>query len=140
MSGKKNTGLFKGLLTVLILAVLVYFVIYIFFPDTSLKYFNTAFDREKAVEKSITALIDKADYRSEEERKRVEEYLSSEDGKAFVEGISSAINEGVDGIKRFTGTDTFRAFEEKMSEILSPESYEKLTERIEKGASSLLSK
>lgn len=140
MSGKKNTGLFKGLLTVLILAVLVYFVIYLFFPDTSLKYFNTALDRQKAVEKSITVLIDKADYRSEEEREKVEEYLSSEDGKAFIKGISSAVNEGVDGIKRFTETDTFRAFEEKMSEILSPESYEKLTERIEDGASSLLKK
>ncbi len=138
MSGNKNTGLFKGLLTVLILSIVVYFVIFLFFPNVSLKYFGIAFNKEKAIEKSVIALMDRADYLLDDEKEKVEEYLSSKDGEDFVKEISSAINDGIEGIKSFTDTDTFRNFEKKMSEILSSESYRKLTENIEEVASSIL--
>lgn len=138
--GKKNTGLLKGLLTITVLAVLVFVVIYFFFPDTSIRYFGVAFDREKAVEETITVLLEKVDYVSADEKEKVEEYLSSGDGKKFIKEISTAISGGADSIRDFTSTDSFKSFEKRMQEILSPESYRKLTEAVEDGASGLLEK
>ncbi len=138
--GKKNTGLFKGLLTVMVISVLVFVVIFFFFPDTAIKYFGVAFDREKAIENTVTSLLEKVDYASEEERERVEEYLSSADGKAFIKNISSAISGGVDGVREFASSDSFASFEKKMKEILSPESFQKLAETVEDVSQDLLNK
>ncbi len=138
--GKKNTGFFKGLLTVLVISVLVFVVIFFFFPDTSLKYFGVAFDSQKAIENTVTSLMERVDYESAEEKKKVEEYLSSSDGKAFIKNISSAISGGADGIREFASTDSFASFEKKMKEILSPESYQKLADTIEDVSSDLLKK
>lgn len=127
---EKNVSLFKGLLTVVITAVIIFFVIFFFFPDTSFKYFGTAFDSEKALENTFASLIYRADYMSEDEAEKVSSYLSSVDGKAFLKNLSSAVTGGAEALKNFTSSDSFRNFQTVMSESLSSESLEKLSENI----------
>lgn len=139
MAGK-NVGFFKGLLTVIVLSVLVFIVIFFFFPDLSLKYFGLCYDREKAVEDMMEAVFDKADYLTESEKERVEDYISSSDGKAFIKDLSSALNKGKEGLEEFVSSPAFDRFQSTLGEILSSESYSRLTGNIESLASSLLDK
>lgn len=136
----RNVSLFKGLLTVLIVSVIVFFTIFLFFPDTSFKYFGTAFDSQKAVEDTFAALIYKADYMTEEETEKVGEYLSSADGKAFIKNIASAVAGGKDTLENFVSSDSFRSFQSAMSGALSRESLSKLSETLDSTASSLFEK
>lgn len=136
----KNVGFFKGLLTVVVLSVLVFVIIFFFFPDLSLKYFGLAYDREKAVEDMMEAVFDKADYLTEKEKNDIEEYISSSDGKAFIKDLSSALNKGKEGLEEFVSSPQFDRFQSHISGLLSPESYSRLTQNIENLASSLLDK
>ncbi len=136
----KSVGLFKGLFTVLILSVIIYFVIFLFFPNTSLKYFGTAFNFEKAVEETVAGVLYSASYLSDTERENFDEYLSSVEGKAFIKGISEAIADGMEGIEEFSKSESFSSFVSTVSSILSPESYSRLFDNIENTASGLLGK
>lgn len=107
MAGK-NLGLFKGLLTVLILSILVFVSIYFFFPNISIKYFGIAFDKERAIEDSVASLLYKASYFTDEEKAKFDEYLSSAEGKEFVKGISKAVEEGSESLSSFFSSETFR--------------------------------
>ena len=135
---EKNTGLLKGLLTVLILSVLVFGVIYFFFPSVSLKYFGVSLDMTKAVEETVSGVLSKVNYMTEDERKAVSEYLSSDEGKAFIKNVSPAIRGGADAIADFNSSESFTSFKEHMSSVLSPSSFERLTEGLENTASKLL--
>ncbi len=136
----KNVGFFKGLLTVVFISLVVFVVIYFFFPELSLKYFGTTYEVDKVVGNMVEAVLDKADYLSEKEKDEIEDYLSSSRGKALVEALSSALSKGKDGVESFISSEEFRDFEERLGDILSPESFSKLTENIEGLASSLLTK
>lgn len=136
----KSVGLFKGLFTVLVLSIIIYLVIFFFFPNTSLKYFGTAFDLDKAVEETVASLLYNLDDLTAEEKDGLDEYLSSFEGKAFIKGISEAIVGGRESIKEFTSSESFSSFVEAASTILSPQSFEKLFDNIENTASGLLEK
>lgn len=136
---EKNVSLFKGLVTVLIVAVIVFFAIFFFFPDTSYKYFGTAFDKEKAVENMFASLVLDADYMTQEESEKVSSYLSSADGKAFIRNIASAVTSGKEALGNFVTSDSFREFQKTMGECLSKESLEKLSDAVNATAESLLS-
>ncbi len=136
----KNVGFFKGLLTVVFIALVVFVVIYFFFPELSLKYFGTTYEVDKVVGNMVEAVLDKADYLSEKEKEEIEDYLSSSKGKELVEALASALSKGKDGVESFISSEAFRDFEERLGDILSPESFSKLTENIEGLASSLLTK
>ncbi len=136
----KNVGFFKGLLTVVFIALVVFVVIYFFFPELSLKYFGTTYEVDKVVGNMVEAVLDKADYLSEKEKDEIEDYLSSSKGKELIEALSSALSKGKDGVESFISSEEFRDFEERLGDILSPESFSKLTENIEGLASSLLTK
>ncbi len=135
---RKNTGLFKGLLTVLILSAVVFLVLFFFFPNISLKYFGTAADSDKAVEETFAALLYKANYMTEEERQKVSGYINSEEGRRFLRGLSEAVRSGSAGIAEFSSSEEFASFRDRMYSILSPSSFSRLTDRIEKTASGLL--
>lgn len=136
----RNVSLFKGLLTVLIVSVIVFFTIFFFFPDTSFKYFGTAFDSQKAVEDTFAALLYKADYMTEEEAEKVGKYLSSADGKAFIKNISSAVTGGAGAIENFVSSDSFKSFQSAMSGALSKESLSKLQDDLDSTAETLFGK
>lgn len=136
----KNVGFFKGLLTVVFIALVVFVVIYFFFPELSLKYFGTTYEMDKVVGNMVEAVLDKADYLSEKEKDEIEDYLSSSKGKALVAALSLALSKGKDGVESFISSGEFRDFEERLGDILSPESFSKLTQNIESLASSLLTK
>ncbi len=136
----KNTSLFKGLLTVLIISVIVFFTIFFFFPDTSFKYFGVAFDSTKAVENTFAALMYRAKYMSEEEEKKVGEYLSSADGKAFIKNISSAVAGGAETWENFLSSDSFKNFQKVMSGVLSEESLSRLEENLDNTITTLFEK
>lgn len=136
----RSVGLFKGLFTVVILSVVIYFVIFLFFPNTSLKYFGTAFNFEKAVEETVAGVLYNVDYLSSTEREDFNEYLSSSAGKAFIKGISEAIAGGREKIEEFSQGESFSSFVGTVSSILSPESYSRLFDNIENTASGLLEK
>ena len=137
MAGK-NLGLFKGLLTVLILSILVFVSIYFFFPNISIKYFGIAFDKERAIEDSVASLLYKASYFTDEEKDKFDEYLSSDEGKEFVKGISKAVEEGSESLSSFFSSETFYSFRDKAQSILSEDSLKKLGQNIEETTSTLL--
>lgn len=88
----KKSGFFGGLIAVLIISVLVFFIIFLFMPEVSMKFFRFSNDtdyvapikevKEKAEE--VTLKSD-ADVNSE-----INEFLSSADGKEVVESIQNA--------------------------------------------------
>ncbi len=136
----KSVGLFKGLFTVLVLSLIVYAVIFFFFPNTSLKYFGTAFDFNKAVEETVAGVLYDLNGLSEKEKEDFDNYLSSSEGKAFIKGISKAIKGGRESIEEFTQSEIFSSFVNNASSILSQESFEKLFDNIEDTASAILGK
>lgn len=137
MAGR-NAGLMKGLLTVLILSVIVFAVIYFFFPSVSIKYFGVSLDREKAIEETVSGVLSKVNYMTAEEKDAVSAYLSSSEGKAFIKNISDAIRGGEEAISEFNSSESFIAFRQYMSSVLSSSSFEKLSEGLENAASKLL--
>ena len=117
---KKNLSLLKGSFTVIILALLIYVIIFFFFPDVSLKYFGDAFDKEKALENSIVALVYNVDYMSEEEKAVFEDYLTSREGKDMLKSISSAASKGVETTKELVDSPEFQRLSSAVKDVLSP--------------------
>lgn len=136
---KKNLSLLKGSFTVIILALLIYVIIFFFFPDVSLKYFGDAFDKEKALENSIVALVYNVDYMSEEEKAVFEDYLSSKEGKEMLQSISSAASKGVETTKELVDSPEFQRLSSAVKDVLSPESLSKLMEEAAESAENLYS-
>ena len=136
---KKNLSLLKGSFTVIILALLIYVIILFFFPDVSLKYFGDAFDKEKALENSIVALVYNVDYMSEEEKAVFEDYLSSKEGKEMLKSISSAASKGVETTKELVDSPEFQRLSSAVKDVLSPESLSKLMEEAAESAENLYS-
>ena len=136
---KKNLSLLKGSFTVIILALLIYVTIFFFFPDVSLKYFGDAFDKEKALENSIVALVYNVDYMSEEEKAVFEDYLTSRDGKEMLKSISSAASTGVETTKELVDSPEFQRLSSAVKDVLSPESLSRLMEEAAESAENLYS-
>ena len=136
---KKNLSLLKGSFTVIILALLIYVILFFFFPDVSLKYFGDAFDKEKALENSIVALVYNVDYMSEEEKAVFEDYLSSKEGKEMLKSISSAASKGVETTKELVDSPEFQRLSSAVKDVLSPESLSKLMEEAAESAENLYS-
>ena len=136
---KKNLSLLKGSFTVIILALLIYVIIFFFFPDVSLKYFGDAFDKEKALENSIVALVYNVDYMSEEEKAVFEDYLTSRDGKEMLKSISSAASTGVETTKELVDSPEFQRLSSAVKDVLSPESLSRLMEEAAESAENLYS-
>ena len=136
---KKNLSLLKGSFTVIILALLIYVIVFFFFPDVSLKYFGDAFDKEKALENSIVALVYNVDYMSEEEKAVFEDYLTSREGKDMLKSISSAASKGVETTKELVDSPEFQRLSSAVKDVLSPESLSKLMEEAAESAENLYS-
>ena len=136
---KKNLSLLKGSFTVIILALLIYVIIFFFFPDVSLKYFGDAFDKEKALENSIVALVYNVDYMSEEEKAVFEDYLTSREGKEMLKSISSVASKGVETTKELVDSPEFQRLSSAVKDVLSPESLSRLMEEAAESAENLYS-
>ena len=136
---KKNLSLLKGSFTLIILALLIYVIIFFFFPDVSLKYFGDAFDKEKALENSIVALVYNVDYMSEEEKAVFEDYLTSREGKEMLKSISSAASKGVETTKELVDSPEFQRLSSAVKDVLSPESLSRLMEEAAESAENLYS-
>ena len=136
---KKNLSLLKGSFTVIILALLIYVIIFFFFPDVSLKYFGDAFDKEKALENSIVALVYNVDYMSEEEKAVFEDYLTSREGKEMLKSISSAASKGVETTKELVDSPEFQRLSSAVKDVRSPESLSRLMEEAAESAENLYS-
>ena len=136
---KKPLSLLKGSLTVIILALLIYVIIYFFFPDISLKYFGDTFDKQKALENSIVSLVYNVDYMTDEEKAVFDDYLSSKEGKEMLQTIGSAAVKGGETIKELYESDEFQRLSSAVKDVLSPESFSKLMEETASSAEKLYS-
>lgn len=137
---KKNLSLLRGSLTIIILALLIYVILFFFFPDISLKYFGDAFDKEKAVENSIISLVYNVDYMSDEEKALFEEYLSSSEGKDMLKAISSTASKGTEAVKEVMESPEFNSFSSSVKSALSPESFSRLMDEAASSAEKLYSR
>lgn len=137
---KKNLSLLKGSFTVLILAALVYITLFFFFPNTAMKYFGTAFNKEKAIENSIVSLVYNAEYLSTEEKAAFESYLSTMEGKVMLKGLSEAAAKGADSAQAFVESDSFQNLSSSVKSSLSPEKLEKLWSDCASSADALFSR
>ena len=136
---KKNLNLLKGSFTVIILALLIYVIMFFFFPDISLKYFGDAFDKTKALENSIVSLVYDVDYMTEEEKAVFEDYLSSSEGKEMIKKLSEAASKGAEEAKELSQSPEFEGLSSAIKEVLSPESLSRLMEETVKSAEKLYS-
>lgn len=136
---RKNLSLLKGTLTVIILALLIYVILFFFFPDISLKYFGDAYDKKKALENTIVSLLYDVDYMTQEEKDVFEGYLKTEEGKKMVESFSSAVSSGQEAISSFVESSEFQNISSTVKEALSPDSFSRLMEESAKSAEKLYS-
>ena len=137
---RKNLSLLKGTFTVIILATLVFVVLFFFFPNISMKYFGTAFNKEKAIEDSIVSLVYNAEYMSQEEKEAFNSFLSTEKGKSMVKAISSAASQGKEIVEGVTESQEFQDLYSSVKSSLSPESFERLMEETKSSSEALFSK
>ena len=134
---KKNLNLLKGSLTVIILAILVFVVIFFFFPDVSVKYFGDAFNKEKAEENTMISLVYNVDYMTEEEKTLFEDYLHSDEGKEMVKAISEAAGKGKDAVESVLESPEFKQFSSSVKSTLSPENLSRLFSEASSSAEAL---
>ena len=105
-----------------------------------MKYFGTAFNKEKAIEDSIVSLVYNAEYMSQEEKEAFNSFLSTEKGKSMVKALSSAASQGKEIVEGVTESQEFQDLYSSVKSSLSPESFERLMEETKSSSEALFSK
>ncbi|MBQ0071745.1 MAG: hypothetical protein KBS81_07835 [Spirochaetales bacterium] len=138
MFGKNN--IFSGVLKVLVLALVVYMVIFFFYPTISLKYFGTAFRAEKAVSSTINSMVGEAEFLSSDQKKAVVDYLETEEGKKVISSFYDAAKKGGEALEEVKESEEVKRMEAAISSKLSKESMEDLMENLTAVSGDLLSR
>ncbi len=81
---------------VLFIALLIFLVIYFFYPSVSMKFFGIAHGEEEAVESAIM----ENDQISEEDKRFFSEYVDTDGGKELIDSLVHATRKGVGEVQR----------------------------------------
>lgn len=104
-SGK---GFFGGLIGLLILSVVVFFVIYLLVPDVSIRFFGISVNSDEYVDQALSQSL--ADMNLPEGiLSEIQDYLATPEGKAYLESAEEAVGNGADKMISFFGSDGFRS-------------------------------
>ena len=88
-SGKSFLG---GLIGLFFFSIAVFFLIYFFVPEVSLKFFGIAADMDRIVNEAISDAVS-ASALPQEITSEITGYLETEEGKAFVAGMGESIDQ-----------------------------------------------
>lgn len=138
MLGKNN--IFSGLLTVIILAIVIFFGIYFLYPDVSMKYFGMAARPNVVLSSAMEEYLDSSSYLSQEEKEAVASYFDSEEGKKVFAAVSEAASKGGNSLEKTLQSPEFKDFTEKVGSAVNKDSLEKLVKGISSEASRIYSK
>lgn len=101
----KVKSFFGGLIGVLLLSVIVFFIIYFFVPAVSMKFFGIAFNENSDSGSEIVALIDSLELGDDAARAEIESYLSSPAGQEAVSAIQDAASKAGESFDAFVESD-----------------------------------
>ena len=103
----KVKSFFGGLIGVLLLSVIVFFIIYFFVPAVSMKFFGIAFNENSDSGSEIVALIDSLELGDDAARAEIESYLSSPAGQEAVSAIQDAASKAGESFDAFVESDDY---------------------------------
>lgn len=136
----KNLRLLQGVLTVAIISVLIFIVLFFFFPDVSMKYYGVAFDKEQALQNTMVTIVSRMNYVTEEERAQFNEVLSTPKGKEVVSALLSAASKGEEEVEKVVKSDEFQALSSSIKSSLSPENFDRFIAEASSASSVLFSR
>lgn len=134
---EKNVSFFKGIFTVIVFSILIFVIIFFFFPNISMKYFSVAFDEKAAIENTLALSLDGIEGLTSEEKENFESYLKSDEGKSFVNKIVEASSSGISSIQDFLSSGETEKYIENLKTTLSPETLEKVSGSVKDSISKL---
>lgn len=134
---EKNVSFFKGIFTVIVFSILIFVIIFFFFPNISMKYFSVAFDEKAAIEDTLALSLDNIEGLTSEEKEKFEAYLKSDEGKSLVNKIVETSSSGISNIQDFLSSDETEKYIENLKTTLSPETFEKVSGSVKDSISKL---
>lgn len=134
---EKNVSFFKGIFTVIVFSILIFVIIFFFFPNISMKYFSVAFDEKAAIEDTLALSLDNIEGLTSEEKEKFEVYLKSDEGKSLVNKIVETSSSGISNIQDFLSSDETEKYIENLKTTLSPETFEKVSGSVKDSISKL---
>lgn len=134
---EKNVSFFKGIFTVIVFSILIFVIVFFFFPNISMKYFSVAFDEKAAIEDTLALSLDNIEGLTSEEKEKFEAYLKSDEGKSLVNKIVETSSSGISNIQDFLSSDETEKYIENLKTTLSPETFEKVSGSVKDSISKL---
>ncbi len=103
--GKKSSHWLGSIVSVFLIAIVLFLLIYFFAPNMSLRFFGIAYGREAQVSTALQEfLVEKFDIEPE----KAAEYLSSENGQRLVDSAVENIKNGIDNISNIISPEEIK--------------------------------
>lgn len=93
--GKKSSHWIRSMISVFVLGIIIFLVIYLFYPEVSLKFFKIGFKAEERVSKAFeNMLVENLDMDEDD----ASAYVNSPDGEKAVKEAMDALKKGARSI------------------------------------------
>lgn len=92
---------FGGLVGLFFFSIIVFFVIYFLVPDVSIKFFGISVNSDEYVDGAVSQSIESLDL-PDGVLSELQDYLSSPEGRQYLESAQTAAGNGTDKILEFT--------------------------------------
>ena len=116
--GRKSTHWIRSIISVFLIAIFLFLIIYFFAPDLSLKFFGIGFRVE---DKVSTALEDLLVNQFNVPAESVERYLDTEEGKKVLDSVVQGTKKGVKGVKNVLSDEEIETIKEEIGKNPSQE-------------------
>ncbi len=103
-SGK---GFFGGLIGLFFFSIVVFFVIYLLVPDVSIRFFGISVNSDEYIAQAVSQSVSELDM-PEGVMSDIQSYLSSPEGKAYLDEAEAAVGNGADKVLAFFSSDGWR--------------------------------
>ena len=100
-------GFFGGLIGLFVFSIIVFFVIYFLVPDVSIKFFGISVNSDEYIEATISQSVSELDL-PEGVLSDIQSYLSSPEGKEYLDNAQSAVGNSADKVISYFTSDDFR--------------------------------
>ena len=100
-------GFFGGLIGLFVFSIIVFFVIYFLVPDVSIKFFGISVNSDEYIESTISQAVSELDL-PEGVLSDIQSYLSSPEGKEYLDKAQSAVGNSADKAISYFTSDAFR--------------------------------
>ena len=115
--GRKSSHWIKSIISVFFIAIVIFFIIYFFSPELSLKFFGIGFRVE---DKVSTALEDLLSNKFDVPLESVEKYLDTEQGKKVLDSVVEGTKKGVNGVRDILSEQEIEEIKEDIKNQRAP--------------------